>query len=121
LLFLFKSFFLLDFSLLCSFLFLFLLLFVSLFDVIWRALLYLYIIKYYTYFIISSFSLKINLSSFLSIKLYSLISEKSAKPNPFEILLYESYIILHDFTLLYFFFKKSKSSSSLTKGSKLPI
>ena len=81
----------------------------------------IYFIYIYTYFIISSFSLKNIFSLFCSIKLYSLISEKSAKPNPLEILLYESYIILHDSILLYFFFKKEKSSSSLIEVSKLPI
>ena len=83
-------------------------------------IIYIYLFIF-TYFIISSFSLKNIFSLFCSIKLYSLISEKSAKPNPLEILLYESYIILHDSILLYFFFKKEKSSSSLIEVSKLPI
>ena len=57
--------------------------------------------KYYnTYFIISALSLNISLFLFFKIELYSSISDKSAKPNPLEILLYESYIILHDITLL---------------------
>lgn len=78
-------------------------------------------IKNLTYLIISCFSLKKIFSLLFKIELYSSISERSTKPNPLEILLNESYIILQDTILLNLFFKKERSSSSFMLMSKFPI